>query len=345
MLLLALLAAAVSPDQAAPRPGELKTFRDWIVGCDNGRACHATSLMPEGEMADSPLTMSIKRGPAPGAPPEIRVHGGEGKAARLVADGRALGARLRAEEAGEEEAWRVDDEGMAETLAAVRRARTIAVEDGPGRRLGSVSLAGASAALLYIDEAQKRLGTVTALARTGPRPASAVPPPPPLPRIASAAVPGARGFRVGEDRIAALRKQAGCIPDEEDWPGYGSEQAMLDANHSLILLGCGAGAYNYNSIPYVARRSGAAIEIALARFDLSPTSGEGDDPPTLVNAGWDAKQGLLTSFAKGRGLGDCGVGDDYAWDGSRFRLVEQIVMGECRGSMDYITTWRAVVTP
>jgi hypothetical protein len=83
----------------------------------------------------------------------------------------------------------------------------------------------------------------------------------------------------------------------------------------------------------------------LARFDLSPTSGEGDDPPMLVNAGWDTKQGLLTSFAKGRGLGDCGVGDDYAWDGSRFRLVRQIAMGECRGSTDYITTWRAVVTP
>lgn len=343
MLLLALL-AAVSPHQAVPRPGELKTFRDWIVGCDNGRACHATALMPEGEMADSPLTMSIKRGPAAGALPEMRVHGGKGRAARLVADGRALGARLRPEEEGEDEDWRVADEGVAETLAAVRRARTIAVEDGRRLRLGSVSLAGASAALLYIDEVQKRLGTVTALARTGPRPASAVPPPPALPRIASAAAPGARGSRVAEDRIAALRKQAGCIPDQEDWPGYGSEQEVLDADHILILLGCGAGAYNYNSIPYVARRRGAAIEIALARFDLPPTSGEGDDPPMLVNAGWDAKQGLLTSFAKGRGLGDCGVGDDYAWDGTRFRLVLQIAMGECRGSTDYITTWRAVVT-
>jgi hypothetical protein len=339
MLLLGLLAAAVSPPQAVPRPGELKTYRDWTVGCDNGRACHATSLMPEGEIAGQPLTMSIKRGPTAGALPEIRVHGGNGKAPRLVADGRALGVRLRAEE----EDWRVEDKGVAETLATIRTARTIRVEDGRGRRLGSVSLAGASAALLYIDEVQKRLGTVTALARSGPLPASAVPPPPALPRIASAAAPGARGFRVAEDRIAALRKQAGCIPEQEDWPGYGSEQEELDANRTLILLGCGAGAYNYNSIPYLARRTGAAIEIVLAGFDLSPASGEGDDPPMLVNAGWDAKQGLLTSFAKGRGLGDCGVGNDYAWDGTRFRLVRQIAMGECRGSIDYITTWRAVV--
>jgi hypothetical protein len=49
------------------------------------------------------------------------------------------------------------------------------------------------------------------------------------------------------------------------------------------------------------------------------------------------------AFAKGRGIGDCGVGDDYVWDGDRFRLAEQIAMGECRGSVDYITTWRARV--
>jgi hypothetical protein len=234
MLLLPLLAAAVSVPQDVPRPGELKTYRDWTVGCDNGRSCHATSLIPEDEITDETLAMSIKRGPAPGALPEIRVYGGNGQAARLLADGRALRARLRAEK----EDWRVEDGGVAETLAAVRSARTIAMEDGRGRRLGSISLAGASAALLYIDEVQKRLGTATALARTGPRPASAVPPPPALPRIASAAAPGARGFRVAEDRIAALRKQAGCIPEDEDWPGYGSEQQVLDANHSLILLGC-----------------------------------------------------------------------------------------------------------
>jgi hypothetical protein len=66
----------------------------------------------------------------------------------------------------------------------------------------------------------------------------------------------------------------------------------------------------------------------------------------LVNADWDKANGLLTSFSKGRGIGDCGVGSNFAWDGARFRLVEQEEMGECRGSTDYISTWRArVVRP
>lgn len=41
MLLLALAAVA-----ALPHPGDLKTFGDWIVGCDNGRACEARALIP-----------------------------------------------------------------------------------------------------------------------------------------------------------------------------------------------------------------------------------------------------------------------------------------------------------
>ena len=44
MSLLLALAATV----AAPQPGELKTFKDWTVGCDNGRACQAVGLLPDG---------------------------------------------------------------------------------------------------------------------------------------------------------------------------------------------------------------------------------------------------------------------------------------------------------
>jgi hypothetical protein len=68
--------------------------------------------------------------------------------------------------------------------------------------------------------------------------------------------------------------------------------------------------------------------------------GEGNDPD-LTNGGWDAKTRTLSSYAKGRGIGDCGVSQTYAWDGTRFRLIDQNVMGECRGSIDYITVWTA----
>ena len=62
---------------------------------------------------------------------------------------------------------------------------------------------------------------------------------------------------------------------------------------------------------------------------------------SIVNGAVDG--GLVTSYAKGRGLGDCGVTQGFVWDGHRLRLVEQRAMGECRGNPDYLTVWRATV--
>ena len=56
---------------------------------------------------------------------------------------------------------------------------------------------------------------------------------------------------------------------------------------------------------------------------------------------WDEGTRRLASFFKGRGLGDCGAGQEWAWDGEMFRLIHAEAMGECRGSTDYITIWRA----
>src|SRR3546814_3600814 len=66
--------------------------------------------------------------------------------------------------------------------------------------------------------------------------------------------------------------------------------------------------------------------------------------PMLVNYGWDAARSTPSSYTRGRGLGDCGGAETYVWDGSQFRLVEARSMGECRGAMKWITTWRANVT-
>lgn len=63
-----ILAATVSASQI----GDLQTYRDWIVGCDNRHACHATTLYPEptpqeaetgaDSVADNAIGMAILRG-------------------------------------------------------------------------------------------------------------------------------------------------------------------------------------------------------------------------------------------------------------------------------------------
>ena len=206
-----------------------------------------------------------------------------------------------------------------------------------GKSLGTVSLKGASAALLYMDEQQRRVGTATALVRRGNGSAAA----------RAAAASGRRRLRRLSERAAGverggsrrLRKKHGCTIDEVGGPDE-AETAALSAGETLLLLACGSGAYNVSHVPFVVRRGGRA---ELAPFDHRPGWWAEEGKPILVNAGWDKERGLLSSFSKGRGLGDCGTDSDYAWDGRAFRLVEQAEMDECRGSSDYITTWRARV--
>ena len=78
----------------------------------------------------------------------------------------------------------------------------------------------------------------------------------------------------------------------------------------------------------------------IAGFDFRPGM-DPEGPPELVNASFDAKTGRLESAAKGRGLGDCGSSESYVWDGAMFRLVEQRAMPDCRGSVNWLTVWRA----
>jgi hypothetical protein len=327
VIAFALLAALAV---AAPRPGELKTIRDWTVGCDNGRACQAVALLPE-DGADG-ATLAVRRGAEAGAVPELwlTIRSESGAApAFLAVDGR----RVALAPAGDGDSFRVRDAGAAFLLGQATR---IELLDRAGNVVAPVSTRGSAGALLYMDEQQRRLGTTGALVRRGP--ASRVPPPPALPVITSPAPTANPPRTLGPARVRQLlgRETTTCEYANE----LDIESARLDARHSLLLAShpCGNGAYNLFSSAWIVDEAGHPRPAA---FDASGGMGEGDD--MLVNAGWDAKARRLTTFSKGRGLGDCGVGQAYVWDGTRFRLVHQEAMGECRGSTDYITTWRAKV--
>lgn len=320
-LLLALAAAA-----SAPQPGALKLFQDWTVGCDNGRTCQAVALLPEGDWEGT--TLVVRREAPAGAPAEFFVVPPEGA---KVVTAEANGARV---------ALIASHDGLAprdvpEFLALLRSASELTLYDEANKPVSRVSLKGASAALLFIDDQQKRVGTVTALVRPGAKPGSAVPVPPPLPVIAQPPASAAPPPRL--DRAALLRAHVdtGCdrLAKPED-----VTIARLDANATLALLPdwCGSGAYNFSSIALIADNRG---RVRAAKFETPPGF---QDDNVVINGDWLADERRLTSYAKGRGIGDCGTAQEYAWDGTRFRLTELTQMGECRGSLDWITTWRAV---
>lgn len=329
MLSAVLFAAAAT----APAPAPLKTFADWIVGCDNGRACQANALQPE-ENFDG-LTMFVSRAASASAVPAISINTNQLDVAALAADRRKLAIRPVAD--GGVTTIRASD--ALTFVEAVKRAKRLTVLDFKGVEIGYVSLAGLNAALLYMDDQQKRVGTVTALIRKGPL--TTVPPPPALPVIASPLAPKLPPLSLTKAYIDRANKELAC--EGSDLSLYQPSYVRLDARATLALLPwpCGNGAYNYFAYALLIDQKG---KVSPASFDAPPGMGE-DAGNEVVNGDWDPKTRFLSTYSKGRGLGDCGTRQSFAWDGARFRLVGQEGMSECRGSMDFITTWRATVSP
>ena len=333
-MLLALIAAV----QAAPAQTDTKTFGDWAVACDNIHFCEAASLVPEEAAEDDWAQVAITRDAGPAGKLSIDIapspehRGGY----RLDIDGQPILSGTFYTPT------LVITGAEAERLAAAMlKGQQMLLRDRAARVLSRVSLKGIAATLRYIDAGQGRAGTVTAIAAKGAKPASAVPAAPAAPRVAFVR-PAGKAEPIPAPLRAKLEKQAQCdeaYVDGMERPAV--ETFALGGGKTLALIPCGAGAYNFSSAPFII----AAGKAVPARFDQKPGwTGDGD-APTLVNADFDAKTGQLGSYAKGRGIGDCGSSEAYVWDGAMFRLVEAHSMGECRGSINWLRNWKAQAVP
>ncbi len=328
-----LLALAL---QAAGQPGELRTFQNWVAGCDNGHACHAVALASFEDEADGAMTLHLRRGPAGEDEPVITIEAhADLCGAALVADGRRLRARIIAAR----ECVIVHPADTTELIDALREGRRLQAIGADGAQLGAVSLDGASAALRHIDDVQGRLETETALVRPGSRGADAVPAPPAVPVVRAAPRPRYEVIAIDTPARQRMRRQLGCEINDVGGPEL-LETSPLEPGKTLALLSCGSGAYNVSTVPLVVEQQGERIIFRPVEFD-APTGFDEGERPRLINAEWNSDIALLTEAAHGRGLGDCGVRSQYAWDGVRFRLVLREEMSECRGAYDFIRTWRA----
>jgi hypothetical protein len=320
-----LLAAAASPE------AELKTFKDWVVGCDNGLLCQASAMMPESDVS---VTLTVRRGPEGDAAPDVWLRSVDTDPADVSADGKKLGLHLSK---NDDEAFVVAPADAMRLLDAVRSAKSVEALDKDGKSIGDVLVDGASAALLYMDDQQHRLGTTGALVRRGDKPNSTVPPPPELPIRYSVKGSAKAAPVLSPAFVTKVRKDGEC-PDETD-PNLVSTD-RLDATHSFasVTLLCQSGAYNFISDNYVIADGKAPT---AAKFDDDKRHTEGD--LDHYNLYWDAKTRRLDAGFKGRGIGDCGGRQHYVWDGTQFVLVAVEEMDDCRGVVDFISVWRAKV--
>ncbi len=326
----------------AVTPGKIVTFKDWTVGCDNGLACQAVALTADGP-SDDAMPLVITRPAGATAPLSIEMSGFKTKADRyrVVIDGRV--AQTGNVRVGSE-TIKISGPDAVKLARAMAKGTAMRVINSSGADLGATSLNGAAAALRYIDAEQGRAGSRGAVIATGPKMATAKRAA--LPIITTKKItptdmlPDASALVALSESSPCAAERFGSTEDTAYSLGTG-----LKGPQALVLLNCGAGAYNFSAGVYVGERDkGGKWTFAPAQFDYG-ASGFGTDSkiPILVNSYWAAATQSISSYSKGRGLGDCGSSESWVWDGTNFRLTRATVMGECRGSLDWIPIWRAEV--
>ncbi|MGU3389858.1 DUF1176 domain-containing protein [Sphingomonas sp. M1A8_2b] len=326
---------AAADTHVKPTPGTLKTFGDWTVGCDNGLRCTLGALLPEDGFPaagnQSTVTLNITRESGPAGALSVKVDAFDGAAkaappASFAVDGKSIGL--------------TDAAGLA---SAIANGTTLTVRAANSHSLATLSLKGAAAALRYIDAQQGRAGSIDAIVAKGPAASTAARPP--LPVIAAVAPSGVPA-KLTKAQIVTMSKRATCslndVATGTDAATFDPETHALGGGKTLVLLPCSTGAYNMIAALFVVDGTTITPAQTDAPAGFAETGADsGSAVASVINGVF--KDGVLTSYAKGRGLGDCGVTQRFVWDGTRLRLSEQSEMGECRGNVDYITTWRANV--
>ena len=324
-----------------PVLGRLQIFEDWAVGCDNRLSCSAVSLTPENLGTPYDVLVSIQRDGGPAGAALLRLMGADrlrGKI-ELVIDG-----RIKAKPTAAKDIIELKGPAALDIIRALGSSFAFELRDRTRAVIGAPSLLGLPAALRYMDEQQGRIGGRAALAAVGEGPDDLARPLPPvaqipanIPMLATATAPA-----LTADELAAARRLALCEAGVE--AGSPLEAYSLGESQALILMPCDAGAYNVSAVPLVTQGAAGHRQFHIAQFDHVPGStGDASAPPLLVNARWNGQRGELSSFAKGRGLGDCGTAETYRWDGARFRLIEARSMPVCRGAWEWPVIYSAAV--
>lgn len=344
---------------SATAASDFADFRDWHVACDNLRNCVATG----GDGASQGGYLAIARSGAPEAAPviTIAVFAEKGVTFTLRFNDSALPGLPRGEFEGAP-----DDAGgyrrivLSESvspdilIASFRKADAIVVtrSGSPGAKTSDpekseISLSGLVAALIWMDDEQKRIDTVTALIRRGPKPASAVPPQPPMPVVVAAR---SAGGKPPEKAPAVLMKKGRALCEEEEAGAKLEESYPLAGNMVLYMFICpdSSGAYNahYGLLAAPSGKPQAARTLSFRwPVQIGDTVPDDEDGTIVVNPAFDPKTGKLTTFSKERGPGDCGTGEEWVWDGKAFRLVLLKMMVHCRGIPydDWPVLYRAAV--
>lgn len=308
--LVCALALAV-PALAADKGPVGFEHKDWGLQCDNTLVCRAVGYQEEaGESGpvsirltreagpDTPVLVDLQVANEKASPPSLQL-----KVGKLTVPG--LSGDMP----------RIPASQVARLLQELLKNNQATVTSGKDQWL--LSLAGAGAVLLKMDEVQGRVGTPGALVRRGSRPEASVLAPVPAPVVnAVLPLPERKGdTALAKPLLAAIDRKDVSERCNGDPPKPIDVQVhRLTDRKVLLAIPCAMGAYNFAGLHWLAN-------------DRPPYQ------PQLLDAEgeFDAADGSIRSSMKGRGIGDCWSLQEWHFDGRGFVLTSESLDDMCRG--------------
>jgi len=333
LLALAVLSAPVMAQQS----GVSFSHKDWEVACDNTLTCRAAGYSSE-EGTGGSVLFTRQAGANTAVSGKLMLED------MIDRDGPdKLMLWINDQPAGEvkpgKEDWALSARQTQKIISAVKGSGKVEFKGGPDPFVLSVE--GAYAVLLKMDDVQGSIGTPDALTKKGDKPESGV----------RAAVPAPVIYQVKPEKsqerpltapelavfkpklMATLTEDIYCdrIQPSEDHDAVVINLTPLDKTHSLISMLCWRAAYN----------EGYGYWVVDSKLEGKPV--------LITDSGSDYGEGVISLSQKGRGIGDCWTLASWVWDGKTFRKSSLATTGMCRnirqgGTWD-LPTWVADVKP
>lgn len=337
-----LFLAVLPCSQAWSAPTQQR-FNDWLVTCNNQNFCVTRNVgLHHG------LVMTLSRSAGAVTDASLRIElGGTGNpvatlapiAPRLLLDGKPLSLT--------DKRWHIEDKLIKTAdsvtidvfLQQVQEGKALSLANG----LQTISLQGLKAALFFIDDRQKRVGSETAWVGKGEEPPLSVPPAPALRAVASA-----------ETAQSPLGRE-----ELNDLMDYGNERmtnshcsldpfrreirvTALTDDKVLLMTSCESGAYNTVWLAWLVSRQRPYVAHQVRLTLPFQPPGEAPREIELINASYDDRRHELVTLDKGRGAGDCGIQTRWRFDGQRFslsRYAQQPTCDNWQGPDAWPTLW------
>lgn len=303
-------------------------FRDWAVVCAADGACgagtqntNANLVLHRSVTTGTGYEISVELDPSaidPSQPIGLKVDNGPTRTAQPGRDYRMDTSTNRIT---------LVDPGLASGLlpdlvAGGQLVLFFATPSGGTLRL-PFSLSGLSASLLWIDEQQGRVGEPR-IAQVPTNDSGDDTPRPP--------VEGGTGTGGLPEMVLARHSVSDCEPATAEFLALIPPiSARLSQTATVHALPCTRGAYNVTHRLYLVETGEIGGIQPLYFVEYSERFGwTGTD--ILFNVDIDAATGTLSSFTKGRGLGDCGSAGTWLWQDYAFALVRFVHQEDCNGT-------------